>query len=1138
MSSCNNILESVLQRTGLKRLDGNPIYAYKITEDELQGLRQELSERLRLTGKFRTEEECAAFCLFGAEWFRRHYDRGVWAWRTIFDGLDVDQRCWDSLKQQVGDFAIKGLHWWRVDLIQTHISNRYLTTLICQGGFPINTLKNDGAGLSRYLKACLKDHERYPTEPLAEITRKYVNYIPATLDNIEVKGLVGEVVQVIAALRKQSDEASASGTSRFDYLEQHYPGWEKRLPLRVEEPEAKELLVSLLDVARAEPFSNRAISVSTTLKLGLNDASIARHLRFPSSLSEEDFRRLMGFTRDESLLPRMTGFLQAGHLRTACINIARSHDGTKFRLNKLDSTSLLGREAFQKTTLVLAIGGEEIKRVDLPGGEELPDSPWVFVDEDSGNLIGVGTVKARDAKVIVAIPNECEISVTQVGTEIERLNMQVAGRVVVRLSGEATFCMEDISFKVKTSSEQEEAFLYELRGRRQRLGNGGSDIWVGIPIVYEVPVSDDCIPKEISSGRLEWRPANGGDWKSHSIDCVGDVLIRAQDEDATAFLTKATVFPSTFDFRVAPGKKPGEGQLRLTGLGQVSIYAAPTDLAELKAKRTDDGHVIDVSITGKRPSLLNLRFKFANQNEADVSFVCPTESVGVVNAVGELLSRSQGIPVDRMDGLNLQVIQPGGGVPHVYDSEFGQLIDCARETNIEGVFELPLSYVSDHATGILALSGDPDSVVKYEVRIGNSGRSIPGWTVARYGRTLHKRQYDDRTIDDANVTEFYIDDDLVQELAGRELNLHVTPLGRPKDEIESESISSPAPGNWIVDHTWYDPGYYLVVVRQLDGESLRPIRFVVKPDQLNEQDEDSPSADSLFDHVLNIRNFDERQAAWDSFFQQISKDYSHPGWSRVSDVIDSSYEIPITTYETIAALTRNAEAVARCGLLEPHNARLWQRLERLPFLWSLIPIQAWVATAQRILVFVRDSLVKGSFEQGKIDELVKQNSNKFASEAPNRISSMACIALCFWRTGIEFDNHLLRIKGLTIDDRDRELTRLIYQKSKFDTRYTWPNFKVDFNDKVREILNTTPDLVIQDTHANQWAVLNGPAIAAIHTVYGFPVSMDQICQFKRLRALDPEWYDKANAIATFLLIERRFNENENAFKIENEENNE
>ena len=207
-----------------------------------------------------------------------------------------------------------------------------------------------------------------------------------------------------------------------------------------------------------------------------------------------------------------------------------------------------------------------------------------------------------------------------------------------------------------------------------------------------------------------------------------------------------------------------------------------------------------------------------------------------------------------------------------------------------------------------------------------------------------------------------------------------------------------------------------------------------------------------------------------------------------------------------------------------------------PFLWSLIPLSSWVRTAQYTLDFVRGTLEKANFDQSKIEELIKQKSDAFAREAPNRIPSMACVAVCLWTAGFQIDLKNLRmagpnqIEGLTMDDRVREQARLIDQKTKFDTRNAWPNFKVEYSDEVREVFNTTPGLAIKDTFKNQWAVMNGPAIAAVHSVYDIQVSQEQVCQFKRLRALDPDWYDKANAVATFVLMQQRLNNDPNAFK--------
>ena len=77
---------------------------------------------------------------------------------------------------------------------------------------------------------------------------------------------------------------------------------------------------------------------------------------------------------------------------------------------------------------------------------------------------------------------------------------------------------------------------------------------------------------------------------------------------------------------------------------------------------------------------------------------------------------------------------------------------------------------------------------------------------------------------------------------------------------------------------------------------------------------------------------------------------------------------------------------------------------------------------------------------------------------------------------------------------------------------------------MREILNSTPNLVNRDTHANQWAVINAPAIAAIHSAYGVTPDQKLIRELKRLRSFDTEWFDAANLYAMYHVIDRRTKE--------------
>ena len=156
MPSCFDTLNQIIARSNLDRKDGHPLYRYRVTPDELDLLRRELKFQFDSRGSLRMAEECAAFCLFGAEWFRRNYRSGPWSWDVIFDALDLGGNRRPNTQLAVAEYVKRGLRFWNVRLLSTQLMNLYLRTVVCQGGFPINTLRNEGAGLSRLLKASLR----------------------------------------------------------------------------------------------------------------------------------------------------------------------------------------------------------------------------------------------------------------------------------------------------------------------------------------------------------------------------------------------------------------------------------------------------------------------------------------------------------------------------------------------------------------------------------------------------------------------------------------------------------------------------------------------------------------------------------------------------------------------------------------------------------------------------------------------------------------------------------------------------------------------------------------------------------------------------------------------------------------------
>ena len=123
MPRCQDILNQIAARSGLDRSAGHPLYSYRVTPQELELLQIELKSVFSTRGSLKFAEECGAFCLFGAEWFRRNYRSGPWSWDVIFDALDLSGSRRSNTQVTTAEYVKRGLKYWNVRLLSTQLMN-------------------------------------------------------------------------------------------------------------------------------------------------------------------------------------------------------------------------------------------------------------------------------------------------------------------------------------------------------------------------------------------------------------------------------------------------------------------------------------------------------------------------------------------------------------------------------------------------------------------------------------------------------------------------------------------------------------------------------------------------------------------------------------------------------------------------------------------------------------------------------------------------------------------------------------------------------------------------------------------------------------------------------------------------------
>ena len=217
------------------------------------------------------------------------------------------------------------------------------------------------------------------------------------------------------------------------------------------------------------------------------------------------------------------------------------------------------------------------------------------------------------------------------------------------------------------------------------------------------------------------------------------------------------------------------------------------------------------------------------------------------------------------------------------------------------------------------------------------------------------------------------------------------------------------------------------------------------------------------------------------------------------------------------------------------RAWLWEKLEELPFLWSMVPIRSWVAAATRYVAFLLERLEGVGYDEKQIKETVTATLSGFSTATPLHCPGMACVSACLWVAGLELNPEALPLPSLQpnaveslLQRRQAEMDRTINEHNtgdEADTREKWPSPQLPFSTEIHSHL----DGLVLKRFRNEWAVLNAPAIAAAYAAYDIPPPENLILLLQQLRGVDPAWFDCAHQTALFVLCGKRLDQDSKCF---------
>jgi|GEM_PF-5350915 len=1131
----NQLLEGIILRSGLNRRSGSPLYSYRLTNDDLTKLGAELRLELQLHPKMERQDFCAAFCLFAAEWFRRNHEDGPWKWEPIFQtglGLSGNAFRLAHTPQNRQRMVQLGLQWWNLPLIETENATEYLVSLACQGGLPLKTLKKDNGNLKRFFEDSLAHHERFPTEPLNKVVARYADALPVTLNNDVVVQLGVLIIGAVAKLRRDSRTASASAETRMKFLDAHFPRWRGDLPFRLDEDdrEQTQLLMGLLDKKPVQPSTEEFPSVETLLTLGYSTGSITRTLVARRSISEDGLAAFLELPDKLKLKPRMSFLLACCGVKTPVAKVSKPATKPEFMVAST-GTPVSGASAVREVRLVAAFGAETLSTVTIAGGQELGEAPWVFVpngDQKSYRLLGLGSVRTRHDSVVVAIP---ENSSWREDEDVRSLGKTVNGRRLVQVSGSLEIIQDDAVFRIRTKQTEDAVALFWLNGRQATCGMGGTVAWAGMPRVLEVGLDGSVV--EVPGRSIGWKyVGRAADWQTGFLNCRGRVKLRIVRDSATVYQQTIDVVPSEFSTKVTP-QDTRSGRITLRGLGEgVKIFPAANDL--LCSEVVTSGGETSIHCTlnsDKRPEFVSVKAEFEEKGSVELRFPCPATWIGLVDAAGQVFFEGRPVSLSLLKQLVLRVISPRTYAPKLCSNLNGRhvLLSSLRcsEKDVPGAFELPLSAVATRVSGMMSSTHDMDDKVWLAVTQGVSQEPIFRFQISRYPGEMQKIEAQAADGSGLTFTDLCLPEGMPEllSLPEEQIRIDLSRIAWPDKPVLNEACRKIGPFRWRVFHDRLLPGPYLITAWLDDFTSLRPIRITIKSEDTSVTAEGEPGSVEEFERTCDIWDRAERRDAWRRLIGVLSHSFDAPAWQRIDAMLKSCEYRPMTTFESIIALAENPLAMARTGIQFAGKPWVWDRMEELPFLWCLIPIQSWVKAALGIREFQRNLLSEAEVEKARIDDMLLNQLRTFLEGAVGRPSVLSAAAAClpFADPTIPQDQNfrllLPRSVKELLQDREQEKARLIASYAGNDDQASWPLYAVSLPN---EAYPDAKDLLIGECHDYQEAVLNGPVIAATHSVFGVPANGRQLAQFQELRGVDPLWFDRCFEITSFILAGRRF----------------
>ena len=1110
-------LSRLLESADLSGPDQRHLYAYRCSTERFEEARDVLAgwSPQRDTGA-----GGRVFAVYAAEWWRRHYDGGPWAWQPLLDSIGCTAP-FPELYQPLRN----AWRWWGIRPVVLGSSVRYLGTCACQGGLPLRFVSSPHSNVRRFLRALLREYRlfRRMVDDGCTLAEPLRSHLPRSLRQEPVYRLCTDLMDQIWELRavvtRQDDPVAL--------LDRQTPEWRSRMPIDLGDEQARTLIDSLLrDAAKGESTAAGEFKVLRHITETAAGRRFVVEPRAPRRMPAAALARLVGIAPDD-----MPGRFQLRVDGSRPLPIADGRvagDDVVFSgvlVEPEDLAPVADREIRWFIQAGRRIGDSFAPR---GGGAPADDLPWVFAateeDELRLDLYAEGSVRTRFPRVAVACHDETARALRQHPDCRSWETQPIAGRVMFDVEGDVRLDTSVGTCRIRTAQEQERQFEHRLVGARC------FDFESPVAVYRRVPKLSSIDPEGaqrlVPAAQVSWRASGGDEWLRNP-DRAGVWRVRRVVDGETVFLSKICWAGADFSAKVVPGREPTRGFVDVTG-ASLDVACEHPQMNVETDRRTDRMRVTlrfvpdaVVGAGGSRknpPPHVKLATRWPNGSTLPVTVPFPGRGARFVHPDHGDADQWRALSVQSLYGWRALAISPKTSdafrlVGELRASALDARMQAAHHFNValpkigEGVSELPLILVHDQLESLFAVTKLLDARICLELELTSHGFKQAQTVVRRFACDVEVSSdasiysVPARCVPDGALVTF-------EAFSLENPGLGRTPLEPAENDGEVKG--------WKIPESALQRQTRVVLARSGDQYFAHP-----SVDAGDRAPLGAAEARSLAE-AASIADMEARIAAMRQILQDMVEGGDGENWEYLADLLDVSRGLPATTFDALDCLSDNPAALVRLLLRTPQEEareRIWRLERELPFTWLLVPVRVWrdemTATHRAIRTELEDVDVFAADEvRRRADERVTQ----VATEAAHFCRGLTPLGY--------FADEVIRPPGRSAVPatpphgafegllRAEEYQNLLKAGSDF----RWPAGP-DRDDWSAEIalLGESPwkDAVWADCRGVGYRrpLTDAPFGAAFAAASGVHVSRRLVHAAKLLRSHAPEWFDTAYAVA-------------------------